>query len=225
MIRCHWPGSPAHYSKRITFQHTFLLPRRSQSKPTPADSAAASAPIFLKTTDRRRSGKPTRTNPAPDFTKSTRATSVERASAADAKQTPEERREYERVRSQTPERKEYRRQLRRKQVRIAKETGKCKDCSNPAIPGQTKCETCAQKHRQRRRKDDANRRAKAKQAKDLVRATALEDKTADGGPTKCRDCKNSPRPAQTRCERCAIRHNEYRRRGEAKKRAQAQHIV
>ena len=40
------------------------------------------------------------------------------------------------------------------------------------------CETCAEKHRQRRRKDDANRRAKAKQAKDLVRATALEEKTA-----------------------------------------------
>ena len=56
--------------------------------------------------------------------------------------------------------------------------------SNPAIPGQTKCETCAEKHRQRRRKDDANRRAKAKQAKDLVRATALEEKTAGGGPNQ-----------------------------------------
>ena len=147
------------------------------------------------------------------------------ASAANANQTPEERKEYERARSQTPERKEYRRQLRRKQIRIAKETGKCKNCSNPAIPGQTQCETCAEKHRQRRRKDDANRRAKAKQAKDLVRATALEAKIAGGGPTKCRDCKNPPRPGQTRCERCAIRHNEYRERGEAKKKAQAQHIL
>ena len=159
----HAWGQSALCSKRITFQHTFPLPRRSQSKPTPTDRAAASDPVFLKTTDRRRPGKPPRTNPAPDFTKSTRATTVETASAANAKQTPEERREFERVRSQTPERKEYRRQLRRKPIRIAKETGKCKDCSNPAIPGQTKCETCAEKHRQRRRKDDANRRAKANQ--------------------------------------------------------------
>ncbi len=211
--------------KRITFQHTFPLLRRPQSKPTPADRSAASAPIFLKTTDRHRSGNPPRTNPARDFTKSTRATTVKRACTANAKQTPEERREYERARGQTPERKEYRRQLRRKQIRIAKETGKCKDCSNPAIPGQAKCESCAEKHRQRRRKDDANRRAKAKQAKDLVRATALEEKTGGGEPTKCRDCKNPPRPGQTRCECRAIRHNEYRRRGEAKKRAQAQHIV
>ena len=216
---------PAQCSKRITFQHTFPLLRRSQSKPTPADRSAASDPIILTTVDRRRSGKPPIANPAPDFTKSTRATTVKRASAANAKQTPEERREYAQARSQTPERKEYRRQLRRNQIRIAKEAGKCKDCSNPAIPGQTKCETCAEKHRQRRRKDDANRRAKAKQAKDLVRATALEEKTVTGGPTKCRDCKKPPRPGQTRCERCAIRHNEYRRMGEAKKRAQAQHIV
>ena len=140
-LRAVWAHSraPTQYSKRITFQHTFPLLRRSQSKPTPADTAAGSAPIILKTTDRRPSGKPPITNPASDFTKSTRATTVKRASAANAKQTPEERREYERARSQTPERKEYRRQLRRKQIRIAKETGKCKDCSNPAIPGQTKC--------------------------------------------------------------------------------------
>ena len=164
---------PAQCSKRITFQHTFPLLRRSQSKPTPADRAAALATISLKATNRRRSGKPPRTNPTPDFTKSTSATTVKKAGAANVNQTPEERREYERARSQTPERKEYRRQLRRKQIRIAKETGKCKDCSNPAIPGQTKCETCAEKYRLRRRKDDANRRAKAKEERELKKATAL----------------------------------------------------
>ena len=61
--------------------------------------------------------------------------------------TPEERKEYERARSQTPERKEYQRQYGRKLTKIAKETGKCKDCSNTAIQGQIRCETCAAKRR------------------------------------------------------------------------------
>ena len=203
------PG-PAGLFKERTFETTLVIAIRQRHKPK-------------QKITKRISKTEHRENPLPKQG----ATGAENKKASTPKitQTPEERREYERARSQTPERKEYRRQLRREQIRIAKETGKCKDCSNPAIPGQTKCETCAEKHRQRRRKDDANRRAKAKQAKDLVRATALEERTAAGGPTKCRDCRNPPRPGQTRCERCAIRHNGNRRRGEAKKRAQAQHIV
>ena len=50
--------------------------------------------------------------------------------------------------SRTPEeRKEYQRQYGRKLTKIAKETGKCKDCSNTAIQGQIRCETCAAKRR------------------------------------------------------------------------------
>ena len=41
----------------------------------------------------------------------------------------------------------------------AKELGLCRHCSNEAIPGQTRCETCAEKHRQAYRKSDADRRA------------------------------------------------------------------
>ena len=74
---------------------------------------------------------------------------------AQPKKTPEERRAYEHARNQTTERKEYLRQYKRNQYRIAKETGKCKHCSNPAIPGQTRCETCAEKHRTTPRKSDA----------------------------------------------------------------------
>ena len=76
------------------------------------------------------------------------------------KKTPEERRKYERARSQTPERQEYHRQYRRAQNQIARETGKCKDCSNPAIPNQTRCEACAEKHRASRRRSDAERSAR-----------------------------------------------------------------
>ena len=83
------------------------------------------------------------------------------------RRTPQDRKEYYRVRNQEPERKEYKRQLRRKQNQIAKETGKCKDCSDPAIPRQTRCEVCAEKHRQSRRKSDAARRAREKVDREL----------------------------------------------------------
>ena len=56
------------------------------------------------------------------------------------KKTPTKREEYDRARSQTPERKEYRRQHQRKLDKIAKETSKCVSCPNLAIKDQTRCE-------------------------------------------------------------------------------------
>ena len=44
----------------------------------------------------------------------------------------------------------------------AKLLGKCQNCSKPAIPGQTRCFSCAEQHRQSRRGSDAKRRAAAK---------------------------------------------------------------
>ena len=62
----------------------------------------------------------------------------------------EARREYDKVGSQTPERKEVGR-LRARQVRLErKEAGQCRDCSNEAIPGQTRCESCRDKHNRNR---------------------------------------------------------------------------
>ena len=83
------------------------------------------------------------------------------------KQTTKDRKEYYRARNQEPERKEYKRQHSRKQNQIAKETGKCRDCSDPAIPEQTRCEACAEKHRRSRRKSDAARRAREKVEREL----------------------------------------------------------
>ena len=62
-------------------------------------------------------------------------------------------------RSQHPERKEYQRLHEQKKRERAKELGPCRNCSKPAIPGQSRCETCAEHHRQSRRRSDANRRA------------------------------------------------------------------
>ena len=74
------------------------------------------------------------------------------------KRTPEERSEYDRVRNQTQERKEHRRRYEPQHRRIAKETGKCKDCPAPAEPRKVRCEKCRDRHRQ----NGANGRAKLK---------------------------------------------------------------
>ena len=58
---------------------------------------------------------------------------------------------------------EYNRRLAQEQRQKAKELGKCRDCTkHTAIPGQTRCTTCAEAHRQSRRQSDARRRALAK---------------------------------------------------------------
>ena len=124
---------------------------------------------------------------------------------------PEHRREYERARSTTPERKEYQRQSRQRRIQIAKEAGKCRDCSNLAIPSQTMCETCAEKHRISRRKNDARRRAEAK------KAITIADEFIEVQPKTCRDCKGLARPGRTRCEQCANRENARGRQRRSEK--------
>ena len=49
--------------------------------------------------------------------------------------------------------------LEQKKRERAKELGPCRNCSKPAIPGQSRCETCAEHHRQSRRGRDAHRSA------------------------------------------------------------------
>ena len=75
----------------------------------------------------------------------------------------EERLEYERQRNQTPERREHHRLHAQERRRKAKELGLCKSCPNPAKPGQTRCPTCAEKHRESRIRSKAKRRAEAKE--------------------------------------------------------------
>ena len=83
----------------------------------------------------------------------------------------QDRAEYERRRNQTPERKEQARLLAQSRQRKAKELGKCRNCIQPAILGQTRCETCAENHRQSRRRSDAERRAMAKETGTIERFT------------------------------------------------------
>ena len=111
-------------------------------------------------------GSPTRKNPAgtgKSLKKAApRATKPKQRTAPDPVQTDAKRQnqvEYDRQRNKSPERVEYRRLREQERRRQAKLLGLCKNCSNPAIAGQTRCLSCAEKHRQSRRRNYANRRA------------------------------------------------------------------
>ena len=83
-------------------------------------------------------------------------------SGAKAKATQEAKRqgrqEYDGQRNQTPERRQHRRLLAQERRRKAKELGQCRNCSEPSIPGQTRCPTCAEKHRESRIRSNAKRK-------------------------------------------------------------------
>ena len=135
--------------------------------------------------------------------------------------TPKERKE-KRI-PLTPEaRKERQRTNHKEKLAKAKASGLCRHCGEPAIEGQTRCDRCAERHRLSGRVYGIKSRAKAKEAREMAQAMAPAENIPAGGPTKCRECQNPPRPGQTRCGRCATRHNENRRRREAEKKAQPQ---
>ena len=135
-----------------TFSLRVPLPSRFGEK-YGSPSRPKSTPTLLKPGDRRHLMNPENPSRRPTVTKqSTVAVPSKKALTPRVKKTPEERSEYDRARNQTPERMAYYRQYRREHSQFAKETGRCKQCSSPAIPGQTRCETCAEKHRQARRK-------------------------------------------------------------------------
>ena len=71
--------------------------------------------------------------------------------------TPEEQREREGPRQRPPEYKEASRRAAKDWRERAKELGLCRDCRGQAIPNQTRCEACAEKHRAQRRQNDAAR--------------------------------------------------------------------
>ena len=68
-------------------------------------------------------------------------------SQAEVEAKRQEKLEYDRQRSKTPERREYRRIHVQEKRRKDKELGLCVDCPNPAQLNQTRCSTCAEKHR------------------------------------------------------------------------------
>ena len=71
------------------------------------------------------------------------------------KEIPEEQGEHEGLKQVQPEAREASRRTERDRRERLKASGMCRDCREPAIPNQTRCEACAEKHRAARRIYDA----------------------------------------------------------------------
>ena len=147
-------GSPAlpGISKERIFESTFELP--PQKGPGPRPQKAKKPPV------RKPPRKPKVRKPGK------KAAPKERTSKRRPEPTPAEveakkqaRREYDQKRHQTPERRELQRRLAQARRDEAKSLGLCKDCPNPAVPNQTKCETCAAKHQASRARRTAQENA------------------------------------------------------------------
>ena len=139
---CAPGGQPALSPKRILFQHTFPIPGRPRAGNKQTKRAKKKLPKPKPKGDGKRPPATRAKDPKP---RGKRAGSTNRA------------------RNRTPERREYRRHYAEEQRQRAKLLGKCQKCSKPAIPGQSRCPTCAEAHRQSRRRSYANRRAAAKE--------------------------------------------------------------
>ena len=151
------------FSIRISLPKSFRPNRNPPTRP-------ASYPTLLKTT-RRKIQKPSNPKPQPvqNDDQPNRTPNPAKALRTRPKQTPEQRKAYDRARNQTPERKEFHRKNAQQTRLAAKALGLCRACRKPAIPDQTMCEVCAEKHRQRRRKSDAARRARQKAQRESQR--------------------------------------------------------
>ena len=148
-----WRSPPHKWAVGHTFEFSFNLPepansgnstntKKKQSKTPPPKSNVSTCP----TAAQREQSKP-QLHAEPN--------------SASVEANRQKRAEYERKRNQTTERKEYRRRLAQVRHQKAKELGKCKDCPNPSIPGQTRCPTCAENHRQSRRRNDVKQKSSA----------------------------------------------------------------
>ena len=75
----------------------------------------------------------------------------------------QKRREYDRKRSQAPERKGQMRAAQAKIVTHRKSLGLCVNCGAPSIPAQSRCPTYAERHRVAKRRWQAERKERNKQ--------------------------------------------------------------
>ena len=66
------------------------------------------------------------------------------------------RQAYDRTRAKTPERKELQRRRTQARRSEAKALGLCKDCRQPAIQDQRRCEACRDKHNRARKRKSQN---------------------------------------------------------------------
>ena len=162
-------GSPPTRVVGATFSLRVPLPSKFGGKYDPA-SRPSSTPTQLKTGDRRRLTKPggSKPTPEPKPSKGTNSLPVRRpkksqSTPAGGTTTFLDRQEYEQLWRQRPERKEAHSKSAQEGRQRARELGLCRDCNAKAIPGQIRCEACAEKPRQSHERRNAAKKEKAGQ--------------------------------------------------------------
>ena len=125
-----------------TFVLRVPLLGRFNGKHKPA-SRSASTPVLLKPGEKRRLLKPVMPKP----TSEPNPKPPRKVPPPKVKEPPEGRKEEEGPKPLRPKRREAHRKAARDWRERAKELGLCRDCREPAIPTQTRCEACAEKHR------------------------------------------------------------------------------
>ena len=157
-------AAPPKRAEGRTFEFSFALPGNTQSKkeapPTPTIPPPRKNPGPEKSNNKPSGNAGTKASPKAGTAGNVR----EPNSNLSSKDAPQVRRESDRIRRQRPERNEYQRRIAKEMRQKAKALGKCKSCPQPAIPGQTRCPSCAEKHRVSRRRNDGQRRAMAMQS-------------------------------------------------------------
>ena len=137
----------------------YHLANRPGANPDPAETRG----LYFSLTKPGKSKHP----PEPKTSKVTNPQRVKKDSRTKPTQTKEKansanQQEYGHLRQQRSDRREAQRKWAQENRQKAKQFGLCRDCRNEAIPGQTRCETCAESHRQARRRSDAERSARKK---------------------------------------------------------------
>ena len=124
--------TPHKWAVGTTFEWEFDFPMTTNPfyapKPEPKPKTRKNSKTAAARTPARKASKPATTTAKPKTSKKPKRVRL----------TPGERQERGRARAA-----ENRRKL--------KDSGLCKDCRQPAIPGQTRCPSCVEKHRQSRR--------------------------------------------------------------------------
>ena len=148
------PTQAGIFKERI-FESTFVIPTRKRTK---SNKKSASAKQNAKRSNNQKvtKGKPTTGRPekplrrleaeSPDSPGGTAPKPANEVTSKQDRQDPELLKERQRE-----NRKDYRRRYMRERRKKAKELGECRDCNDRAIPGQNRCESCAEKHRLVRR--------------------------------------------------------------------------
>ena len=128
--------------KRQIFTDSFDLPEEKPRRGRPRKEPAARKPP-----KKTKGAKPVKKATSKATPKARTPKPRVQPTQAEIETRIQKRREYERKRSQTPERKEQSRRYAQAKRDEAKALGLCVGCGGPAIKGETRCETCTAKHR------------------------------------------------------------------------------